>query len=292
MVWRAKPDKSPPSVVNICRGGSDMNKAELIRSLKALQDELYITDNCRVRELDTKEIKQKKIGVGDVIVNLLIDSLFGAFTFAVSYAALVVVKFLANWVFNTSFKCISKSTLYIAIVIGIVTIAILLWVSLESLSNQYKNSYKSDIALKEKQKKLLENVDQIDAEYMAAKREHAKHKKNVERMRANIGLHPDYDVFSLKWIIDLLEHGRADNLKEAINLYLQESHQAQMELDESRERIHRRQVEEQKLKELENIRHENERAADAAEGARESAEEAAFWSALSADRIKKYGKKR
>lgn len=93
----------------------------------------------------------------------------------------------------------------------------------------------------------------------------------IEMMGKQGVVHPDYLNYA-SILADHLEKGRADTLKEAINLVEQRKADWHRELDA---RQHRREME----KRAAEIAAETSRAADASEQAASSAEKAAFWGA-------------
>lgn len=146
-----------------------------------------------------------------------------------------------------------------------------------------------------KQKKLNKAVEQDNQQRIAFWEEHrAENEQKIrllspklerDKLQMNlswkyflettehIGLHRTYHTDgALLSLIIYLETGRADTLKEALNLY--EADQAQ-EMRDAEEREHRQKMEQQAAA----IYEETVRGTQAAEAAARSADEAAFWGA-------------
>jgi len=273
-----------------------VTKTELIKGLKILLKAEYDTDNYRVKELQASELVKKarstkmkdnppkdRLSLIDIIASFLLSLLYGGIAFIVSYPAIFVLQIISEWILGVSFDPIAISTLNISIVIGSL-IAFGFWGLLILASkDSIKKDSKNIIKYNKQVEYLHENIQQFEKNHVDIQEEYARRIYARDALRKKVGLHPDYcEPWTIKGLIDVLEHGRADTLKEAINLYERESHQAQRELEESRARIRQRQLEEYKLQELRNIRSESSRAADAAEEASRNAEEAAFWGEVNA----------
>lgn len=119
-------------------------------------------------------------------------------------------------------------------------------------------------------------------------KENSRLNELVHQQCRTCGLHPDYQSAScVKDLIRYLETGRADSLKEALNLYETELHARRMEDEQE---MHHRAVEKsmrQQEATLQALELEAQRQADAMERAAKSADDAAFWAGVTAYEVDK-----
>ncbi len=207
-----------------------------------------------------------------------------AISILIGYIAVFLLKGIFNIFFNTSFQLISNSTLIIAIIFGILVLSVTIWWGITGKDDRPNGEHLIKM-FDEHNKRYddeIKNIDIIKADYANAQKQHNLWINNANAVRTRLGIGSRYDMYNIQGILSILEDGRADTLKEALNIYENEYHQMQLELDESRDRMRQEKLAEQQLQVLSNINAESTRAANAAEEASRKADDAAYWSAVSA----------
>lgn len=174
-----------------------------------------------------------------------------------------------------------------AIISFILSFIILIWAAIDNVINAPKRNQR----LQQQYEKKLEKVPELQRKLEAAKQAENLAYQKVQSLEQQRVVADKY----LSWASDLLQYledGRADSLKEAINLMEFEWN----EEDRMHElRRHNRQMEEAYVRHTATLEAEATRAADASERAAEAAEEGAFWAKgstfLMANEIDKLKKK-
>lgn len=157
-----------------------------------------------------------------------------------------------------------------AIISFILSFITSIWSGIDSTINAPKRNQR----LQQQYEKNLEKVPELRRKWEAAKQAESLAYQKVQSLERQHIVAEKY----LSWASDLLQYledGRADSLKEAINLMEFEWN----EEDRMHElRRHNRQMEEAYARHTATLEEEAARAADASERAAEAAEEGAFWS--------------
>ncbi len=287
-----------------------MDRNMIIKDLNLLLKALHQVDEWRIKEIKTKERldwiltaeywgndkhielmrmienSPTSLTTGAVLINLFVDILVGGICTLIGYVAVFLLKGIINIFFNSSFQLTSTSTLVIAIIFGILVASVIFWLTITELKNDDRSNAEHLINMFEEHNKRYDeeknNIEFIKADYANAKKNYDLWINNANAVRTRLGIGSRYDMYNIQGILSILEDGRADTLKEALNIYENEYHQIQLELDESRDRMRQEKLAEQQLQVLSNINAESTRAANAAEEASRKADDAAYWSAVSA----------
>lgn len=277
------------------KGLTSMTRSELINYLQILLKLYDDTDDYRVKEIQASKLLEKarsakqseavlkEVGASDVVGNSIGGVLSGIIAFVVSYIGVFVLQIISEWIIGISFTPVYKSSFIAAIVIAVLFGISISFLATDSLKNQNQKAYENAVEQNRQAAILKENLEKYEREYSEISAQYIQRKNSLDALMKKADLHKDYcNHWTIKGLIDILEHGRADTLKEAINLYEEEERQFKKDQEEYKERLRQRQMEERKLQELRNIRNENARAANAAEEASRHAEEAAFWGEVNA----------
>lgn len=247
-----------------------MTKQEMIRNLEECvkYNELYS------KWWNKAGAVKEKI---NIIENGPVLRTFGDEDFGLSFIGSGIVAFVLTLILIAIFKWRFFITFFITFVVAFIFI----------LMAAQSGIDKENVILCKKHEKLKEALPSLKKEYAEINR---KMEQCVEKSSyyAQV-LPPDYRVtsYAAKCILQYLKNGRADTMKEAINLY-------EMELDRDHlyqeTRRHNQAMEEEAARQSANTaaaRDEASRAADASEQAARNADFWGFVNSLQVDELKK-----
>lgn len=266
---------------NLLWRNMDMDKAELISLLKKLKKLNENAARCKSRLDEAKKklvelnsnttpyqnVTKGKITSGDVIFSILLSLFLGGIAFGITYVIVIVVRLVLCW-FGIDGRIVGMPNLIVGAIAGGLIFALILFGEISGKKSDIEKEYNDKLKYNEYVKNLQSNSQSIrfnfSNEFEATKQAFSE----VEQLRDRIGIHKDYSRgYQLDDIITLLEHGRADSLKEAVNIHVQEVHQAHREHEEDLARRQQQRILEQQAEELAELRYNAGRAADAAEEA-------------------------
>ncbi len=267
-----------------------MGRAELIQSLKSLKKQNQIVDDSameleqaqrKVKELNDnsepyKNIAIEKISVTSVIVDVLISIVISGVVFAVTWVVVTLILWVISW-FSTA---TSVKFLNIIIASALAGISFVLTVINEIRSEKSQNfsDYINKIEYNKYVERLQRNKSSIMASYYGAKEIYEAEMKKRSKLLISIGIHEKYSSgYVLGCLIKYLEYGRADTLKEAINLYEHEEFNNRMQRDQEEAWREQQKLIQQQNEQLDELLDQSQRTAEAIEEANRRENEREFW---------------
>lgn len=245
-----------------------------------------IQSNINMANSDLTNIDSiKKAKISDNVFLIIVGGFFSLLGGALASGIVFLLAIILQWLKNAITIILiwpSSANLIVSIVVGALICLVIFFFMWRprATKKEHEKQLQKVMDTNAQITKLRNNLPNLHSEYQRIQGLRSANASSLAVLKNRGVLHPNYfyrqDVDSL---IELLEHGRADTLKEAINLYEHECRENRRDQEEWEYRRQQEALAHQQLEEIQNVREETSRAANAAEDASSHAADAAFWSA-------------
>lgn len=279
-------------------GAVEMTKNELIQYLRAflqaenrcyeIQSEITRLKNT-ISNLKKEPTLEERQGLGESLVLFLLSTIMGG----IALGVLLIISIFIVTLFDNNgkgpfgqfirasatFLHLENHPILFCILFPLLISAILSLLLTVYIATDHNKHYQQRNQQKiEEYKKVCAQIPALEANLNKQISELKLADYAFEILKQRNIVHPQWHD-KIRYLLEYLEQGRADTLKEALNLWEQESAQRRMAAENRR--FHQ-QMSQQMAAHAAAMEEQAERTADASERAADSADEAAMWGALTA----------